>query len=328
MTRHLIHPELVAAVDALPIGEIDAASLPARRAAMAAMAAPLEIYARETIATERRSVPGPAGAPDVEVIIYRPRAPSPARPVYLNIHGGGYIFGVAALNGPGNMRIADELDCVVISVEYRLAPETPAPGAVEDCYAALSWVFTNADELGIDRERIAVGGESAGGGLAAALTILARDRGEIPICFQLLTYPMLDDRTVTTTTPNPVTGEFVWTPQANRFAWTALLGQEPGAADVSPYAAPARASDLSNLPPAYISVGALDLFVDEDIAYAQRLLRAGVPTELHIIPGAFHAFEMAYEASITIAAQSERREALRCAFGGEEKNKSSTKNVA
>lgn len=309
-TRHLVDPELVAAIDAIPIANLDATSLVATRSALASMVIPLETYARERIVTERRRIPGPQGAPDVEVLIYRPRVAAQPRPVYLNIHGGGYVMGVAELNGPGNMRLADELDCVVVSVEYRLAPETRAPGSVEDCYAALRWVHGAADELGVDRSRIAIGGESAGGGLAAALALLARDRGEIPICFQLLIYPMLDDRTATTATPNPFTGEFVWTPAANHFAWTALLGSAPGVANVSPYAAPARATDLSGLPPAYISVGALDLFVDENIAYAQRLLNAGVPTELHVIPGAYHAFEMAVEASATIAAQHERREAL------------------
>jgi acetyl esterase/lipase len=199
-------------------------------------------------------------------------------------------------------------------VEYRLAPETVAPGALEDCYAALRWLHTAADEISVDRTRIAIGGESAGGGLAAALALLARDRGELPICFQLLIYPMLDDRTVTAEARNPFTGQFVWTPSANRFGWTALLGHEPGVADVSPYAAAARASDLSGLPPAYICVGALDLFVDEDIAYAKRLLRAGVPTELHIFPGAYHAFEMAVDAAVTVAAQRERRTALARAF--------------
>jgi len=313
-TRHLVDPELVAAIDALPMGNIDATMLPAARAAMAGMVPPLASYARAGIETERRSIPGPAGAPAVEILIYRPRAASKPRPVYLNIHGGGYIFGVAELNGPGNMRLADELDCVVVSVEYRLAPETRAPGAVEDCYAALRWVYDAADELGVDRSRIAVGGESAGGGLAAALALLARDRGEIPICFQYLIYPMLDDRTAVTATPNPYTGEFVWRPASNHFAWTALLGHEPGIAGLSPYAAAARATDLSGLPPTYISVGSLDLFVDEDIAYAQRLLHAGVPTELHIIPGAYHAFEMAAEASITVSAQRGRREALARAF--------------
>jgi acetyl esterase/lipase len=314
-TRHLVDPELVAAIDAIPIANLDATSLAATRGAMASMVMPLETYAREGIATARRRIPGPKGAPDVEVLIYRPRAAAQPRPVYLNIHGGGYVMGVAELNGPSNMRLAEELDCVVVSVEYRLAPETRAPGSVEDCYAALRWVHGAADELGIDRTRIAIGGESAGGGLAAALALLARDRGEIPICFQLLIYPMLDDRTATTTSPNVFAGQFVWGPASNRFAWSALLGHEPGAAGVSPYAAAARATDLSGLPPAYITVGALDLFVDEDIAYAQRLLHAGVPTELHVIPGAYHAFEMAVEASVTVGAQRERRKALSRAFG-------------
>ena len=313
-TRHLVDPELATAIDALPMGNIDATTLPATRAAMASFVAPLESYARDSIITERRSIPGPTGAPAVDVIIYRPRAASKPRPIYLNIHGGGYVMGVAELNGPGNMRLADELDCVVVSVEYRLAPETRAPGALEDCYAALRWVYASADELGIDRARIAVGGESAGGGLAAALALLARDRGEVPICFQFLVYPMLDDRTAVTPTPNPFTGEFVWTPESNHFAWQALLGHEPGSDTTSPYAAAARATDLSGLPPTYICVGALDLFVDEDIAYAQRLLRAGVPTELHIIPGAYHAFEMAYQAVTTVVAQRERREVLARAF--------------
>lgn len=313
-TRHLVDPELVAAIDALPMGTIDEAVLAAARAGMAGVVAPLETYAREGIAVERRRIPGPAGAPEVEVLVYRPTASAQPRPAYLNIHGGGYIMGVAELNGPSNMRLADELDCVIVSVEYRLAPETPAPGAVEDCYAALRWLHASADELGVDRSRIAVGGESAGGGLAAALALLARDRGEIPICFQFLIYPMLDDRTAVIPTPNPLTGEFVWTPASNHFAWKAFLGHEPGIDGTSPYAAAARATDLSGLPPAYISVGSLDLFVDEDIAYAQRLLRASVPTELHIIPGAYHAFEMAYEAAITVSAQRERREVLTRAF--------------
>jgi len=309
-TRSLVDPELVEMINALPVAELDALSLPATRAAMAGMVMPVETYAREAITSERRLVPGADGAPDVEVLIYRPRAQAKLRPAYLHIHGGGYVTGLAALNGPSNVRIAEELDCVVVSVEYRLAPETTAPGAVEDCYAALRWLHAAADEIGVDRARIAIGGESAGGGLAAALALLARDRAELPICFQLLIYPMLDDRTVSAEDPNPWTGQFVWTPSANRFGWKSLLGHEPGTADVSPYAAAARASDLSGLPPAYICVGALDLFVDEDIAYAKRLLRAGVPTEFHIFPGAYHAFEMAVDATVTVGAQRERRAAL------------------
>lgn len=313
-TRHLVDPELVAMIDALNIKGVNAETLPVTRVNMASVIPPADSYARDGVASERRTVPGPAGAPDVEVLIYRPRANGGPRPAYLHIHGGGYVMGVAELSAPGNVRLADELDCVVVSVNYRLAPETPAPGPVEDCYAALRWLHSAADELGVDRARIAIGGESAGGGLAAGLALLARDRGEIPLCFQLLIYPMLDDRTATTSAPNPITGEFVWSPADNHFGWSALLGHEPGIEGVSHYAAPARAADLAGLPPTYIAVGALDLFLDEDIAYAQRLLRAGVPTELHIFPGAYHGFEMAVEAKVTIAAQRERREALARGF--------------
>jgi acetyl esterase/lipase len=235
-------------------------------------------------------------------------------PALLHIHGGGYVLGVAEGSGPSSVRTAAEVGCVVVSVDYRLAPETVAPGAVEDCYAALRWLYTEADDLGIDRSRIAAGGESAGGGLAAALALLARDRGEYPLCFQLLIYPMIDDRTVTPASGSPNTGEFVWTRSFNRFGWRSLLGEEPGGAGISAYAAPARADNLADLPPTYISVGALDLFLDENIEYARRLLNAGVPTELHVLPGAYHGFELAPEARVTKLAETERRSALARAF--------------
>jgi acetyl esterase/lipase len=235
-------------------------------------------------------------------------------PALLHIHGGGYVLGVAEGSGPSNVRTAAEVGCVVVSVDYRLAPETVAPGAVEDCYAVLRWLYTEANNLGIDRSRIAVGGESAGGGLAAALALLARDRGEYPLCFQMLIYPMIDDRTATSAPDNPNTGEFIWTRSSNRFGWRCLLGQEPGCEGTSAYAAPARANNLAGLPPAYISVGALDLFLDENIEYARRLLNAGVPTELHVFPGAYHGFELAPEARVSKLSESERRAALARAF--------------
>jgi acetyl esterase/lipase len=206
------------------------------------------------------------------------------------------------------------IGCAAVAVDYRLAPETPHPGPLEDCYAALQWLFTHADELGIDPGRIAVGGSSAGGGLAAALALLARDRGEIPLLFQLLIAPMIDDRTCTLANPHPYTGEFIWTPQANRFGWTSLLGQEPGGADVSPYAAAARAEHLEGLPATFINVGALDLFLEEDMEYARRLMRAGVPTELHVYPGAYHGFRMAADAQVTLAAERDQLSALKRAF--------------
>jgi acetyl esterase/lipase len=174
-------------------------------------------------------------------------------------------------------------------------------------------VYTHAEELGVDRTRIAIGGASSGGGLAAALGLLARDRGEVPLVFQLLIYPMLDDRTVTTRV-NPYTGEFVWTADANRFGWTALLGKEPGGAEVSPYAAAARAESLEGLPPTFIGVGSLDLFLDEDLEYAHRLMQVGVPTELHVYPGAFHWFDSVQDAAVTQEFIHDQMNALKRAF--------------
>jgi triacylglycerol lipase len=198
---------------------------------------------------------------------------------------------VEAMTGP-HQAMALKLGCAVFAVDYRLAPETKFPGAVEDCYTALGHLAANAQALGLDIVRLGVMGESAGGGLAAALALLARDRGEHRLAFQHLIYPMLDDRTCALEpSAHPFTGEFVWTRQNNRYGWTALLGVEPGSEGVSPYAAPARAETLAGLPPTFISTGALDLFADEDLLYARRLLKDGVTTELHVYPGAFHAFD-------------------------------------
>ncbi|MGO8793238.1 MAG: alpha/beta hydrolase fold domain-containing protein [Candidatus Sulfotelmatobacter sp.] len=183
-------------------------------------------------------------------------------------------------------------NCLVVSVDYRLAPETHFPGSLEDNYAALRWLYTNADTLGIDRKRIAIGGESAGGGHAAALAIAARDRKEFPILFQLLIYPMLDDRTGSTRPVPPGIGEFVWNATSNRFGWTSLLGVPAGSPTVPAGAVPARVENVAGLPPAFISVGAIDLFAGEDIEYGRRLLEAGVPTELHVIPGAYHGYNL------------------------------------
>jgi triacylglycerol lipase len=236
-----------------------------------------------------------------------------AHPALLHLHAGGYVVGSAFGNDAAQAALCAELACVIASVEYRLAPEFPHPAPVEDAYAALKWLHGEAAALRVDPARIAVGGESAGGGLAAALALLARDRGEVPIVFQHLIYPMLDDRTVLAE-PHPFAGEFIWSPEQNRFGWAALLGGEPGGPDVSPYAAPARATDLSGLPPAFISVGALDLFVEEDMEYARRLIRAGVPTELHVFPGAFHAFDIVPTARAAIVARNRSRAALRNAL--------------
>lgn len=316
-SRTLVDPELLPGIDLFPEFDLTDRDIAEFRSGLPASLPPLESYAREDVAIERVKVPGPTGAPDVEMILYRPLdAGAGPLPLFLNIHGGGYILGSAAENGPSDVRTAAEVGCVVASVEYRLAPETVAPGAVEDCYAALRWLHANAGQLSLDPQRIAVGGNSAGGGLAAALALLARDRGEIPICFQLLIYPMLDDRTAVQSPAdrNPFTGEFIWTRTSNLVGWRSLLGHDPGMPDVARYAVPAREPDLAGLPPAYLTVGMLDLFLEEDMEYARRLMSAGVPTELHVLPGAYHGFELAGDATLAQRSERDRRNALTRAF--------------
>jgi acetyl esterase/lipase len=254
----------------------------------------------------------------VRVLVYIPKNVSTPLPALLWIHGGGYVFGSAEQDDLQVKSIVSTVECAAVSVDYRLAPETPHPGPVEDCYAALKWLYMHAGELGVDATRIAIGGASAGGGLTAGLALLTRDRGEVPLAFQLLIYPMLDDRTVTSAEPHPYTGEYIWTTDANRFGWTALLGQEPGGPDVSPYAAAARAEHLEGLPSTFISVGALDLFLEEDLEYARRLMRAGVPTELHVYSGAFHGFNMVAGAKVVRSFVRDQLDALTRAFSKSE----------
>jgi acetyl esterase/lipase len=301
-------PQLSLSLEALPQIRLDGEEMWRNLVAVAGTPADKGIRVAE------RFVPGPPGAPAVRVLTYGPTRIKQTLPAYLHIHGGGYVLGTADSADVANRELAATLSCFIVSVDYRLAPETRAPGSVEDCYAALRWLHGTAAELRIDPSRIAIGGESAGGGLAAALALLARDRGEIPICFQNLVYPMLDDRTAALVKTNPHTGHHLWTHDSNRFGWTALLGAAPGAVGVSPYAAPARAIDLRGLPPALITVGALDLFLEEDIDYATRLMQAGVPTELHVYPGAYHGFDLATESKVAQAMNRDRLNALRRAL--------------
>ena len=276
-----------AVLDGMPM-RMDLSDIEAARADRAArMAALPPPVMPDNVVLEDHMAPGPEGAPDVMVRTYRPAGLPTNAPAFYWIHGGGMVLGNVETSDPYCANIADKLNVLVGSVEYRLAPEHPFPAPMEDCYAGLKWFADSADQLGIDRGRIAIGGGSAGGGLAAGLALLARDRGEVDVCYQLLVYPMIDDRN-TTRSAEAITDERVWNRDANLHGWDAYLAGNAGGDDVSPYAAPSRATDLAGLPPAYINVGVLDLFVDEDITYAQRLMAAGVPTELHVYPGVFH----------------------------------------
>lgn len=239
----------------------------------------------EGLRMEDHSAPGPPGDPDVLVRLYRPADLGQPAPTLYWIHGGGMVLGDVGQTDIACAYLAHRLGILVASVEYRLAPEFPYPAPLEDCYAGLRWLHGEASALGVDADRIAVGGGSAGGGLSAGLALLARDRGEVALCFQLLISPMLDDRNAATTSL-AADDPRVWNRIGNGIAWRMYLGGDD--VDVAPYAAPARATDLAGLPPAYINVGDLDLFLDEGIAYAQALARAGVPVELHVYPGAFH----------------------------------------
>lgn len=285
-----VHPELrsfarAASRTAPPV--LSDAMLPAMRHEAERLVHPLE----PGVAWHEREVPGLPGEPPVRVYVINGDRPG-ARPGIVHLHGGGFIFGTARMMVGALQRLARDLDGVVVTVDYRLAPETDWNGMLADAYAALKWLHGDAAALGVDRARLAVTGESAGGGLAALLAIAARDRGEVPLAFQSLVYPMLDDRTGSSRKPREGTGTLVWTPPSNRFGWRSFLGQEPGSPDVPAAAVPARRNDLAGPPPAFIAVGSIDLFADEDVAYASRLQKAGVATELLVIPGAFHGFDV------------------------------------
>lgn len=245
------------------------------------------------VEVENRNIPGPQGAPEVPVRIYTPEGLQGPVPGLLHIHGGGFVIGSLDSELGSCLALCRNLGIVVVSVDYRLAPETPYPGGLEDCYSALNWLHDNAAKLHIDPTRVGVFGQSAGGGLSAATTLLSRDRGGPAICFQYLGIPELDDRLDT-----PSMQQFVDTPMWHRanaeLSWDFYLGEQfqRGADDVPHHAAPARAEDLSGLPPAYVSTMEFDPLRDEGVQYALKLMQAGVATELHSFPGTFHGSSM------------------------------------
>ncbi len=264
-----------------------AADIPEIRSTM--LAAARHVALSDAVARMDVAVPGPAGAPNVVMRVHRPRGVDRPLPCLFAIHGGGYILGNYEVEDQRFDKWVPQLGVIGVSVDYRLAPETSYPGPIDDCFAGLSWIFDHAEDLGIDPTRIGMMGTSAGGGMAAALAVRAREVGSLPIAFQLLAYPMIDDRqlTVSSTWQNVP----VWDAVSNALGWRSYLGDLYGTDQIPADAAIARATDLSGLPPTFISVGTADVICDENVEFAQRLYQAGVPTELHLYAGGPHGLD-------------------------------------
>jgi acetyl esterase len=314
-TRALVDPEVLPIIDLLPLMDMTLENLSEAR---------VQLSERPSDAPPPAMIPethfatGRDGAPGVKLLVYNPPSENRSRGAILHIHGGGMVLGNAEMSLMTAPPIALAHDLVIVSVDYRLAPEAPFPGPQEDCYAGLAWLIAHAVELGVDPARVMVMGESAGGGLAAALAQMVRDRGEYRLSAQILFYPMLDHRVGGPDCPygNPVTGEFIWTKGRNQFGWSCLRGDYALNDDRIGWFSPARASDVAGLPPTYIAIGALDLFLDEDLDYARRLAAAGVPCELHLYPGAIHAFNMVPTAAVAQQANRDLMEGIgRLALG-------------
>lgn len=306
-TRHLVDPQIAEMLDmpSLDLTDETLAEIRANPLFTGELVPPPPFPVSEAFAPV-------AGGPDVRLVVMNPPSPRTDRGAVLHIHGGGMVVGTADRAVADKPFLALEHDCVVVSVDYRLAPETPFPGPQEDNYAALLWLAANAASLGVDPGRIVVMGESAGGGLAASLALMTRDRGGPHLAGQVLIYPMLDWRTGGPECPyaNRHTGEWVWTRAKNQYGWRALRGDYRPVDERKHWFSPALADDLSGVAPAYIATGALDLFLDEDLDYARRLVDCGVRTELHVYPGAIHAFEMVPGTTLAEQAATDLRRGL------------------
>lgn len=302
-SRHLVDPELLPLIDSEVKLSLSTADLAAARALLPQFYIP---FGPSPAKVTQQRIPSLDGETDIGLVIHAPHGPSEKRGAIFYIHGGGMVLGDAYMRQGIDGARAVRWNTVIVSVDYRVAPETPFPGAIEDSYSGLVWLFDNADALGIDPARIAIMGDSAGGGLAASLAQLARDRHGPQACAQILIYPMLDFRTGSDSDPyrNPITGEFAWTRAHNQFGWRALRGDYGANDDRAGHFSACLASNLQKLPPAALFVGSLDLFFDESLDYGRRLCVAGVPLELHTYAGAIHGFDILSEAAV--ARQFER----------------------
>lgn len=307
-TRHLVDRELLPALELLPAFDLSTDKLPMVRQSISDS---LKDRPRPALEGVKKRAESPAGP--LDIYWFDPMPGEKDRPALLYIHGGGMVLGSAHEMSASPAAFATGLGIKVASVEYRLAPETAFPGPQEDCYAALVWLRENCDELGVGKDRIAVCGESAGGGLAAAVAQIARDSGGPNIAAQFLIYPMLDHRTGSSNCPyvNDSSGEFVWNRVSNQFGWESLRGDYTPDDHRKGWFSPSLAANLSDLPPAWIGVGGLDLFLDEDIDYARRLANAGVSVEFHCYRGAFHGFTNVPNAGVAKACLRDLHEAIK-----------------
>jgi acetyl esterase/lipase len=308
---YAIDPEFLPMLELIPPGDFrDVQQARARTEALLEPMNALVDTAGVTISD--REIAGPEGPVRVRIYTGEGDAPAGGRPALLDIHGGGFVTGSIDMEHAFAVAVVRELGAVVVTVDYRLAPEHPFPAGVEDCYAALSWVHSEATGLGVDASRVAVSGQSAGGGLAAAVALLARDRGGPPLCFQFLGIPELDHR-LETTSMRTFVDTPIWHRPNAELSWRYYLGDDPG--DVSPYASPAVAVDLSGLPPAYVTTMEFDPLRDEGIIYALRMMEAGVTVELHSFPGTFHGSAVMTTAAVSRRANAEMIVALRRGLG-------------
>ena len=287
MTHHLVDPELRPILDIFKGFDVSDDTLTMLRSIPVSPA-------RDTPSYEEIFVPRGGSMDDLRMLVITPEIDKPAQgfPALLYMHGGGFLFGSPETILRTMQRFAEDVGCIVILPAYRLAPEFPFPAALDDNYLALRWMHDQATELGIDSSRIAIGGDSAGGGHAAVLNIAVRDRGEFSPIYQFLIYPMLDDRTGSTCPPPDNTGEFIWTADNNVFGWNSYLGRPAGSESVPDGAVPARQEDLSGLPPTLIATGSLDLFVQENVQYGKRLAEQGVSVQTKVYEGAYHGFNV------------------------------------
>lgn len=315
-SRHLLDPQLRDFFDAFPKFELNDDTVGLIRAIEAS-----QVQLNDTPPTVSRRehhIPGYQSDAEVRLLIYEPAVSGVSKPAFLHMHGGGLVLGSPEQRDKCNLALCERLQIVIVSVDYRLAPEHPFPAALHDCYAALTYMHDAATDLQVDVMRIAVGGESAGGGLAASLSLFARDKGEYAICHQHLVYPMLDSRTGFQGRPiDPTLGEYCWTRQANVYGWGAYLGKT-AAHDAY---LPAHTKDLSDLPPVWLCVGDMDLFLPEVRYFRERLSDAGVKTNLDIYSGCPHAFNEVETADITTTFEQDFIEALKIGvFASDQRN--------